>query len=64
MLIFKLVCLFTAALPNGCIAYPGPHSLACLNSTWLDVGCLSDGSGFPGKLSSGEFATLASKNFE
>lgn len=38
--------------PDTCPTFYGPHSVQCLNTVWLSVGCLPEGENYPQKLSS------------
>jgi len=43
--------IYVSVFPQGCEFYRGPHSLDCLKSIWLEVGCTLEGESSPGKLS-------------
>ena len=38
-----------SALPASC-GYYQPHSTECLDTLWMQAGCLSGGTGFPSNL--------------
>lgn len=42
--------VYVADLPVTCPKYYGEHSLDCLKTVWLNVGCLKQGHEFPDKL--------------
>ena len=46
-------------LPDGCIHVRGPHSLDCLTSVWLSVGCLQEGYSFPENMTESSTQRLA-----
>ena len=38
---------FFSVFPLGCFNYFGDHSLECIQSLWIDVGCLEIGKEYP-----------------
>ena len=39
--------MVSAALDCGALSSPGPYSLTCLTSFWLEVGCTNSGTAAP-----------------
>ena len=46
------VVIFFVVFPSGCTNFEGPHSLQCLQSVWVNVGCFEEGIGYPKSLES------------
>ena len=44
--------------PNGCQTYEGTHLPLCLESMWLDIGCLKEGYNWPVHLTDHEIDDL------
>lgn len=55
--------VYLVDLPVSCPTYYGPHSLDCLKTVWDLVGCLPEGTKFPGKLLSSKVSALSALNY-
>nr|CAB3262894.1 uncharacterized protein LOC100184768 [Phallusia mammillata] len=57
------IACFGEALPSACPTYYGPHSLDCLNQTWIGVGCRPAGHKSPEKRTPAEQTALSTLNY-
>lgn len=46
-------------LPTTCPLFNGPHTIDCLNTVWIEVGCIKEGQKYPSKLLSSEISSLS-----
>ena len=58
---FSMSPMYTV-LPSHCGTYYGPHSLECLETLWLESGCLIEGHATPSNLTADRLASLGAMN--
>jgi len=54
--------IFPAEFPANCKKFNGPHTSACYEEIWKNVGCMETGTDWPEKLTVAELGILLRMN--